>query len=192
MQKILYLHGFHSSPNSEKTTIFTNYVQQHHPEIEVIAPQLPCKPKQVLTMLKALTEQHQFDGVIGSSLGGYLSTYLHNELGIPAVLVNPAVKPFELLSDYLGKQVHPITGEEYELDEQDMHDLKSLYQTQLANPEKIWLLQQEKDEVLDYRQALERYKDCKVTFELEGNHSFVGFDRFVSQIIDFFGCASDR
>lgn len=190
MQKILYLHGFHSSPNSEKTTIFSQYVAQHHPEIEVVAPQLPCKPKQVIALLDELVEKHQFDGVIGSSLGGYLSTYLHNKLSIPAVVINPAVKPFELLSDYLGKQVHPITGESYELDEQDMHDLKALYQSELKQPNQIWLLQQEKDEVLDYKEALERYQECKVTFELGGNHSFVGFDRFVTQIIEFFNTAN--
>ena len=190
MQKILYLHGFHSSPNSEKTTIFTNYVNQHHAKVEVVAPQLPCKPHQVLAMLNELVEKHHFDGVIGSSLGGYLATYLHNRLSIPAVVINPAVKPFELLSDYLGEQTHPITGEQYTLDESDMHELKRLYQNELKQPEFIWLLQQEKDEVLDYREALDRYQDCKVTFELGGNHSFEGFDRFVTQIIEFFNSAS--
>lgn len=190
MQKILYLHGFHSSPNSEKTTIFTNYVNQYCPEIEVIAPQLPCKPDQVVTVLDKLVETHRFDGVIGSSLGGYLATYLHNKLSIPAVVINPAVKPFELLSDYIGEQTHPITGEVYTLNESDMHELKRLYQNELKQPKLIWLLQQEKDEVLDYRQALDRYRDCKVTFELGGNHSFEGFDRFVTQIIEFFNSAS--
>lgn len=190
MQKILYLHGFHSSPYSEKTIIFTNYVRQHHSKVEVIAPQLPCKPHQVLAMLDELVEMHCFDGVIGSSLGGYLATYLHNRLNIPAVVINPAVKPFELLTDYLGEQTHPITGEEYTLDETDMYELKSLYQNELKQPKLIWLLQQEKDEVLDYRQALDRYRDCKVTFELGGNHSFEGFDRFVTQIIEFFNSAS--
>lgn len=190
MQKILYLHGFHSSPNSEKTTIFNNYVNQYHPELEVVTPQLPCKPHQVLTVLDELLEKHQFDGVIGSSLGGYLATYLHNKLTIPAVVINPAVKPFELLRDYLGKQTHPITGEEYFLDKSDMCELKALYQDELRQPKLIWLLQQELDEVLDYREALDRYRDCKVTFELGGNHSFEGFDRFVTQIIEFFNSAS--
>jgi predicted esterase YcpF (UPF0227 family) len=192
MQKILYLHGFHSSPNSEKTTTFKNYVAEQHTHIEVIAPQLPCKPAQVKERLVQLTQEHDFTGVIGSSLGGYLATYLHNELAIPAVVINPAVKPFELLHDYLGEQTHPITEEKYELNEQDMNELKALYQLVLKQPEQIWLLQQEKDEVLDYREALSRYQDCKITFELGGNHSFLGFDRHVAQIIEFFDPASTK
>lgn len=190
MQKILYLHGFHSSPNSEKTTIFKNYITEHHAHIEVIAPQLLCKPAHVKQQLLQLIEEHNFIGVIGSSLGGYLATYLHNMLHIPAVVVNPAVKPFDLLSDYLGEQTHPITGEKYVLNEQDMHELKALYQTELKQPDHIWLLQQEKDEVLDYREALTRYQDCKVTFELGGDHSFIGFERYVAQIAEFFDPAS--
>ena len=189
MSYILYLHGFHSSPNSEKTTLFVNYIAEHHPELKVITPQLPCKPDEVVALLQALSEQYQFRGVIGSSLGGYLATYLHNQLRIPAVLINPAVRPFELLHDYLGPQTHPITGEDYELTQADMRLLKSLYQEQLAQPSKIWLLQQEKDEVLDYRQALDKYQNCKVTFELEGNHAFVGFERFLGAIVAFFDLA---
>lgn len=192
MQKILYLHGFHSSPSSAKTTIFKKYVATHHANIEVVAPQLSCKPAQVKEQLAHLIKTNDFIGVIGSSLGGYLATYLHNQLAIPAVVINPAVKPFDLLSDYLGEQVHPITNEKYELNEQDMDELKTLYQMELKQPEHIWLLQQEKDEVLDYREALAKYQDCKVTFELGGDHSFIGFDRYVPQIIEFFDPASTK
>ena len=186
MQYILYLHGFHSSPYSEKTQLFKQYIQQHHAHINVIAPQLPAKPEQALAVLQQLTEQYNFAGVIGSSLGGYLATYLHNEHDLPIVVVNPAVRPFELLHDYLGPQTHPITNEQYELVEHDMQVLKSIYQPNLLNPKQVWLLQQEKDEVLDYRQALEMYQGCKINFELGGNHSFVGFDRYLSEIVSFF------
>lgn len=186
MHNILYLHGFHSSPSSAKITIFKHYIEQNCQHINLVAPQLPCKPKQVVNLLEQLISEHQFSAVIGSSLGGYLATYIHNKLNIPAVVINPAAKPFELLHDYLGEQIHPITGEQYQLTEQDMVELKSLYQEQINMPEQVWLLQQEKDEVLDYREALHRYKDCKITFELGGDHSFVGFDRFPAQIVEFF------
>lgn len=190
MHNILYLHGFHSSPSSAKITIFQQYITEHCSNIKLVAPQLPCKPKQVMNLLEQLIEQENFSAVIGSSLGGYLATFIHNKLGIPAVVINPAVKPFELLHDYLGEQTHPITGEHYQLTEQDMIDLKALYQAKIKMPDKVWLLQQEKDEVLDYRQALERYQGCKITFELGGDHSFVGFDRFPAQILEFFDLTS--
>lgn len=187
MRSILYLHGFHSSPMSEKATIFKRFVQEHHSDIEVIAPQLAVHPQPAIAQITDLVEQHKESliGVVGSSLGGYLSTYLHNEFNLPAVVINPAVKPFELLSAYLGKQVQPVTGEEYELAEHHMMELKTAYQSTVRVPDKVWLLQQEKDEVLDFQQALDHYQGCKVTFELGGNHAFVGFDRFPAQIVEF-------
>lgn len=186
MQYILYLHGFHSSPYSEKTQLFKRHIKQHHSNVEVVAPQLPPKPELALSMLRQLTEEYDFSGVIGSSLGGYLATYLHNEFGLPIVVINPAVRPFELLHEYLGPQVHPITNEEYDLVEGDMHILKDIYQANVLDKSKVWLLQQEKDEVLDYRQALDMYQGCKISFELGGNHSFVGFDRYLPEIVTFF------
>ena len=186
MQYILYLHGFHSSPYSQKTQLFKRHIDQFCGDIEVISPQLPAKPEQAIKLINELVKQYAFIGVIGSSLGGYLATYLHNQFELPIVVINPAVRPFELLHDYLGKQTHPITKEEYELDEQDMGILKSIYQPELKNKHSIWLLQQEKDEVLDYRQALEKYQGCKVSFELGGDHSFVGFERYLAEIVRFF------
>lgn len=186
MQYILYLHGFHSSPLSEKTAIFKRYLDQACPDITLIAPQIPVHIQPSIELIDELVEQYPFSGVIGSSLGGYLATYLHNKYDLPIVLINPAVKPFEVLHEYLGEQIHPITGQEYELTDSDMKGLIDLYQDKIKNPNKIWLLQQEKDEILDYRMALEKYQNCKVTFELEGNHSFVGFDRFPAQIVAFF------
>jgi predicted esterase YcpF (UPF0227 family) len=66
-----------------------------------------------------------------------------------------------------------------------MVELKSLYQVNIARPAHVWLLQQEKDEVLDYQQALDRYKDCKVTFEFGGSHGFDQFERFPIKIVEF-------
>lgn len=168
-----------------KTTLFCDYIEQRYPKVKVIAPQLPCKPAQALQLLQQLTKQYDFQGVIGSSLGGFLATYLHNNYQLPAVVVNPAVKPFDLLADYLGPQQHPITNEQYELTTQDMQLLKSLYQAKVAEPHQVWLLQQEKDEVLDFKQALDHYQDCKITFEQGGDHSFIGFDRFLGDIAEF-------
>ncbi|NVK26211.1 MAG: esterase YqiA [Gammaproteobacteria bacterium] len=192
MQYILYLHGFHSSPNSEKAAIFKHQIQQCFPEVQVIAPQLPCRPQGLEKLLNDLCNQYSFVGVVGSSLGGYLATYLHNRMKIPAVVVNPAVKPYELLSDYIGAQTHPITGEQYELTEHDMLLLKTLDSEKIAEPNAVWLLQQEQDEVLDYRQALSKYRDCRITFELGGCHGFDSFERFPIEIVKFLTKQSDE
>ena len=46
------------------------------------------------------------------------------------------------------------------------------------------LLQQE-DEVLDCVEALKKYEQCKVTCEEGGDHSFIGFERYLPEIIHF-------
>ena len=50
---------------------------------------------------------------------------------------------------------------------------------------RIWLLQQEGDEVLDYRVALDYYRACQITREAGGNHAFIGFERHCAGIVEF-------
>ena len=188
MASILYLHGFHSSPMSEKAQQFVRYIESNHADIQVITPQLALTPDRAISQVDSLIDAHFTDliGVVGSSLGGYLSTYIHNRYGLPAVVINPAVKPFELLKEYVGEQTHPITGQQYSLTTTHMLDLKKVYQPSLKQPSKVWCLQQEGDEVLDYRLAAEHYKDANLTLEKGGDHSFVGFRNYIPKIVDFF------
>ncbi|MDN3684292.1 YqiA/YcfP family alpha/beta fold hydrolase [Vibrio sinaloensis] len=126
-----------------------------------------------------IIQQHQNDyriGLVGSSLGGDIclcgST---TNLVFKAVVVNPAVKPYELLADYLGEQVNPYTNERYVLTEAHIDELKALDTPVISQVSDFWLLQQEGDEVLDYRQAVSKFTGAKQTVEANGDHSFVGF-----------------
>ncbi|WP_394136101.1 esterase YqiA [Aliivibrio fischeri] len=185
---LLYIHGFNSSPLSHKAQVMAEYCKVHRPDIKVIVPRLPSYPSQAAEFLVQLVEEykdtHQI-GLVGSSLGGYLSTWLNHQYGFKAALVNPAVKPYELLVDYLGKQVNPYTQEEYFLEEKHMEELLVLQVETLHSVDDLWLLQQEGDEVLDYRQAVDKYSACKQTIEKGGDHSFVNFERYPEQIIQF-------
>lgn len=185
---LLYIHGFNSSPLSHKAQVMAEYCKVHRPDIKVIVPRLPSYPLQAAEFLVQLVEEykdtHQI-GLVGSSLGGYLSTWLNHQYGFKAALVNPAVKPYELLADYLGKQVNPYTQEEYFLEEKHMEELLALQVETLHSVDDLWLLQQEGDEVLDYRQAVDKYSACKQTIEKGGDHSFVNFERYPEQIIQF-------
>ncbi|MGB2078303.1 MAG: esterase YqiA [Vibrio sp.] len=185
---LLYLHGFHSSPLSHKAVVMRDYCQQHRPDIRFECPQLPYFPKQAAELVRNLVLEYQDEyqiGLVGSSLGGYLSTWLNHEFDLPAVLVNPAIKPYDLLHAYLGEQCHPYTQENYVLELVHMDELKALEVEQILRPHMFWLLLQTQDEVLDYRQALHKFDQSPKFIEEGGDHSFVGFERFPQKIIQF-------
>lgn len=185
---LLYIHGFNSSPLSHKAQVMSDYCKNHRPDIKVVVPKLPSFPAQAAQHLLDVVNQYKDDyqiGLVGSSLGGYLSTWLNAKFGFCAVLVNPAVKPYELLASFLGEQENPYTQERYVLDESHIQELIALDIPELQSPQDFWLLQQTEDEVLDYRQAVEKYADSKQTVEKGGDHSFIDFERYPAQIIEF-------
>src|SRR5690606_28524994 len=100
---------------------------------------------------------HRVLGVIGSSLGGYYATWLADQYGFPAALVNPAVRPYDLLADYLGENRNLYTDERYELTTEHMQELLALDVPRPRRPEQFFLMVQTGDQTLDYRQAATKF-----------------------------------
>ncbi|CAM2810526.1 esterase YqiA [Vibrio ordalii] len=184
---LLYIHGFNSSPLSHKAQVMVMYCQMQRPDIKVLVPKLPSFPAQAAEYLLDLIHQHQDQyriALVGSSLGGYLSIWLNYLFGFRAVVINPAIKPYELLANFLGEQVNPYTQEHYRLEAKHIEELKAL-EVKINDATSFWLLQQMGDEVLDYRQAVAKLTGSKQTVEFGGDHSFVNFERYPRQIIEF-------
>ncbi|MBU3021105.1 YqiA/YcfP family alpha/beta fold hydrolase [Aestuariibacter sp. A3R04] len=187
---VLYLHGFLSSPQSVKAQQTKAWCVGHRPEIQLHIPQLSNFPAQVGPQLEAylaenpaLTEQ----GIraIGSSMGGFLSTWLVERFGGKAVLINPAVKPYELLVNYIGEHINPYTQELFSIVPEDMEVLRAMDTPAIKSPKQYKVLLQTGDETLDYRQAEGKYSGGDVTIEEGGNHSFVNFDAHLPRIFQF-------
>ncbi|PTT48002.1 YqiA/YcfP family alpha/beta fold hydrolase [Aeromonas sp. HMWF014] len=190
---LLYLHGFNSSPGSAKAQQMAAWVAQYRPDIELIIPAQPNTPAAAWAAIAQTVEEaiaRHGDrlklGVVGSSLGGFMATRVSELYGCRAALINPAVRPHELLCDYLGPQTNPYTDEQYELLPAHMGELRALA-VPVTAPERLWILQQQEDEVLDYRKALDEYRFARLSLECGGNHAFVAFERYPAQIVRFLG-----
>ena len=184
---VIYLHGFLSSPQSQKAVQFLEYVRAHHPDLTIEIPQLANYPNDALAIIEQLVSKHKGKKLrfIGSSLGGFLSTFMVEKYSGKAVLINPAVRPFELLVDFLGEHINPNTQQPFLLENKHIDELRQLDTPTLSSTSDYWVLLQTADETLDYRQAETKYQDYKLSIEQGGDHSFQDFQRFLPDIFSF-------
>jgi len=134
-----------------------------------------------------MAEPYEKTMLVGSSLGGYWSTWLAEEYGHQAVVVNPAVQPSMLnREDYLGVELTNYYSDDvYILGERDTEELFSVFVDEIKNPERLWLMAQIGDDTCDYRLAMKKYAGCKQLIEEGGDHEFQGYENWIPEIVKF-------
>jgi hypothetical protein len=109
--QLVYLHGFASSPQSQKAEYFRQACQQHG--LEIVTPDLNLHDftrleiSVIYSYLQELIKPYPEVTLIGSSMGGLLSLALAQSLPKVAkvVLLAPALKLAQLLPSMIGSQM---------------------------------------------------------------------------------------
>lgn len=98
--KIAYLHGLESSGKRPKNAWL-------HAHYRVYDPAIDYKKEAIYADIRVAVRDFAPDFLVGSSMGGYFSFYLAQELNIPALLFNPALTFRSMEPDMIGKEENP-------------------------------------------------------------------------------------
>ena len=180
---IIYIHGFGSSGHGGKASIFREYFEE-----EIIAPSLSYVPSLAIDTLEQLIEmlldKEETVALVGSSLGGYYAIYLATKYNLKAVLINPAIYPYNTL-DKIGMAMNYYDGTSFEVTAEHIQALKGLEVQEIPNQENFITLLQTEDEVLDYNDAVEKLPNSELVIEEGGNHSFENIESYFRKISSF-------
>jgi len=188
---LVYLHGFNSSPASHKARLLKYRLEAMGRAAELSCPALPDRPARAIALVDAQLARVPAQDVtlVGSSLGGYYAAHLAEKFGVRAVLVNPAIRPYEGLRAYIGPQRNLYTGEPYDLTQQHLDELRAIDVPQPTRMERYYLMVTTGDEVLDYRAAVAKYAGAKQLIVDGSDHGFADFADYLDSVLAFAGMA---
>jgi predicted esterase YcpF (UPF0227 family) len=178
---ILFIHGFGSCGWGEKSLC----LRRHFGLGQVLAPDLPFHPMSAIAHLQDLLDRYPVSVLVGSSLGGFYATWLNAARPLPTVLINPVVRPHELLAGYLGAQQRWCDGAVFHVGTDYLEALVALQRDNLASDERYLVLLQQGDETLDYRQAAAYYRGKEVVELPGGSHRFNHIEQQLPRIRDW-------
>ena len=187
---LLYLHGFRSSPQSVKARLMAERMQREHPALTWYCPQLPPSPQAAVTMVLKGIADWPLDSmaVIGSSLGGFYATWIAEQTGCRAVLLNPAVNPARDLANHIGEQISWHDPQErFFFRAEYVQELRDLTLSRLTILERYLAVIAKGDELLDWREMHARYLGAKLHLIEGSDHGLSDFEQHLPVILAFLG-----
>ena len=205
---LIYIHGLDSDANSTKGVLLEKYCQHHHPDINVLRPDLNKSPQDVFDKLISLVEEWGSDSkvvFVGSSLGGYFSTLVSNHKGCAALLLNPSTQPHVTLQrfahdlllnndsnegqgeDKLPKnQILYTTAGGWDITSADLQWFADHQISQVNYPNKVAVLLKEGDELLnsELSKAFYQQQGSTVILQAGGDHRFSDFGEQLPMVIN--------
>ena len=185
---IVYLHGFCSSPQSNKARRLKARMEALDLGHLFWCEQLPPSPRDAIALAeKQIAAAATPVTVVGSSLGGYYATHLAEKHRLRAALINPAVVAHISLAEFIGPQTNLYTGETFEFRPEFIEELRSIEVPRISRPQDFLLLTETGDEVLDYRLAVAKYAGARQVVLEGGDHSFTRWDEYLDTVLEFAG-----
>lgn len=184
---LLYLHGFRSSPRSFKAQLLARRFAAEGRADQFLCPQLPVSPAETAALLLALAQRFTASELclVGSSLGGYYATWLAEQLGCRAVLLNPAIRPQRDLARHLGTQAVYYSDQTIEVEPRHLAELEALWVDNLTHLERYYLICAKGDEVLDWRDMSARYHGTRQWILEGGDHGLSDFAGMIDSVLEY-------
>ena len=195
---VLYLHGFRSSPLSFKARLMAQAMASRGKQTAWRCPQLPPGPAAAIALASAQLQdllRSVPDGdpasltIVGSSLGGYYATWLAEQFGTRAVLLNPAVHAARDLATQVGTQQDFHTGAPFEFLPAYVGELERLKVSHPTSPGRYLLIAATGDEVLDWREMRDFFAGCAQIIVPGSDHGLSDFEQWLPRVMAFAGHA---
>ena len=185
---IVYLHGFRSSPQSRKAQLLREHLRQRGLADQYVCPALPASPQAAsqLALDAARAKPPDRVALIGSSLGGYYATWVAEQLGCRAVLLNPAIDPARDLQTHIGRQPVFFSDAEIDFRPEYIDELRDL-DIRVTQPERYFLIAATGDTVIEYRTMVAKYQGARQRVIEGGNHELSDFAQYVDEVLSFCG-----
>lgn len=193
--KVLYLHGFRSSPASFKARLLEQAMAQRGLLLDWHCPQLPASPAAAMALC-----QHWIGAtfgptgaeaarrelvVVGSSLGGFYATCLAEYWQCRAVLLNPVVHAARDLATQVGRHSQYHSDAAFEFLPEYVHELGALAVPPPADPARYYLLAATGDEVLDWREMRQWYAGSQGHLIQGSDHGISDFADWLPDVMNF-------
>ena len=124
--------------------------------------------------------------VAGSSLGGFYATYVAQQTGCKAVLLNPAVDPARDLAGYVGGQASwHDPDQKFEFRPEFIDELRAMEVGPLTDLSRYYAVIAKGDEVLDWREMTARYAGARIRLLEGGDHALSDFDHQIDDVFAF-------
>jgi predicted esterase YcpF (UPF0227 family) len=189
MQKLIYLHGFRSGPQSVKAQQLRAHLAHQGRIDDLWCEQLPPGPFDAIAQVESVLQPALAAGVdvalAGSSLGGFYALYLAEKFGLRAALINPAVVAPRSLNEYVGEHAHMYTGERFRFEHAHVAQLTALDVASITRPERYLVLLETGDEVLDWWQSVLKLRGANMIVRAGGDHSLQSFSNELPRVSEF-------